>query len=295
MAMLGAIEGGGTKWVLGAGTSPDDLQTISIPATTPAETLQKAADFFRDKAITALGIGCFGPLDLHPASPLYGHITSTPKPGWRNTDVLGELSRAIQVPVSLDTDVNAAAMGEARWGAAQGLTDFVYVTVGTGIGGGAMAGGRIIHGLTHPEMGHMHVPHNLDRDPFQGCCPFHGDCLEGLASGPAIRARWRIPGEELPLDHPAWKLEAHYLAAALANIIYTLSPQRIILGGGVMRQKQLFPLIRQELIEKLKGYIQSPELLGNIGAFVVPPGLGEHSGVAGALVLAKQALSLLAS
>jgi fructokinase len=287
MAILGGIEGGGTKWVLGVGTGPDDLQTISIPATTPVETLRNAAEFFCAKNIAALGIGCFGPLDLHPGSPTYGYITSTPKNGWRNTDILGELSRVIQVPVALDTDVNASALGEARWGAAQGLTDFVFLTVGTGIGGGAMVGGHLIHGLTHPEMGHMPMPR--DRDPFKGCCPFHGDCLEGLASGPAIRARWGIAGEDLPADHPAWKLEAYYLAAALANIVYTLSPRKIILGGGVMRQQQLFPLIHQELIERLNGYIQAPEILEEIESFVVPPGLGERSGVAGALVLAESA------
>jgi fructokinase len=291
MQKLGAIEGGGTKWVLGVGTCLDDLEVVSIPATTPAETLRKAADFFRGKAIGALGIGCFGPLDLHPSAPTFGHITSTPEPGWSNTDVSGELSRAVEVPVALDTDVNAAALGEARWGAAQGLTDFVYLTVGTGIGGGAVVGGHLIHGLTHPEMGHMPMPPRPETtrdDPFPGCCPFHGDCLEGLASGPAIRARWGIAGEQLSSDHPAWKLEAYYLGAALANVVYVLSPQRIILGGGVMRQKILFPLIRQELQQRLKGYIQAAELLANIDSFVVPPGLGERSGVAGALVLAER-------
>ncbi len=293
MAILGGIEGGGTKWVLGIGTGPDDLETISIPATTPAETLRQAADFFGAKNIAALGIGCFGPLDLHPGSPTYGYITSTPKPGWRNTDILGELSRAIQVPAALDTDVNASALGEARWGAAQGLMDFVYLTVGTGIGGGAMVGGHLIHGLTHPEMGHMPMPHDRGRDPFAGGCPFHGDCLEGLASGPAIHARWGIAGEELPADHPAWILEAYYLSAALANIVYTLSPRKVILGGGVMRQQQLFPLIRRELLERLNGYIQAPEILEDIDSFVVPSGLGEHSGVAGALVLAERVRSLI--
>ena len=290
MAILGAIEGGGTKWILGLGTAPDNLETISIPATTPKETVGRAADFFRGKNIAALGVGCFGPLNLHPASPTYGYITSTPKAGWRNANILGELSRSLQVPVTLDTDVNASALGEARWGAAQDLTDFVYLTVGTGIGGGALVGGGLIHGLTHPEMGHMLVPRDRELDSFAGCCPFHGDCLEGLASGPAIRARWGIAGEDLPANHAAWKLEAYYLAAVLANLVYTLSPQKIILGGGVMRQRQLFPLIRQGLIERLKGYIQAPEMLDGITNFVVPPGLGERSGVAGALVLAERAL-----
>jgi fructokinase len=285
MAMLGGIEGGGTKWVLGVGTGPDHLESISIPATSPAETIRATAEFFRGRAIAALGIGCFGPLDLHPDSPKYGYITSTPKTAWRDFDILGELSRAVQVPAALDTDVNAAVLGEARWGAGQGLTDFVYLTVGTGIGGGALSGGHLIHGLTHPEMGHMPVPH--DRS-FAGSCPFHGDCLEGLASGPAIRARWGMAAEKLPLGHAAWPLEAHYLAAGLANIVYTLSPTRIILGGGVMRQQQLFPMIRQELLRRLQGYIQAQEILEDVYSFIVPPGLGERSGVAGALVLAER-------
>ncbi len=288
MTILGGIEGGGTKWVLGAGSGPADLETISIPATTPEETLHRAAEFFRGRGIAALGIGCFGPLDLRPSSPTYGYITSTPKPGWRNTDVLGELRRQLQVPVALDTDVNAAALGEGRWGAAQGLTDFVYLTVGTGIGGGAMVNGRLLHGLTHPEMGHMPIAAH-PRDSFHGCCPFHRDCLEGMASGPAIRARWGIPADELSDNHEAWSLEVRYLSGALATIVYTLSPMRIILGGGVMRRRQLFPMIRQELVERLSDYIQAPEILEDINTFIVPPGLGELSGVAGALVLAEQA------
>lgn len=284
MKTLGGIECGGTKWVLGVGTGPGDLKTATIPATTPTETLRATAGFFRGKTIAALGIGCFGPLDLHPTSPKYGYITSTPKIAWRDFDILGELRRAIQVPAALDTDVNAAVLGEARWGAGQGLTDFVYLTVGTGIGGGALSGGHLIHGLTHPEMGHMPIPH--DRS-FAGSCPFHGDCLEGLASGPAIRARWGMAGAKLPSSHEAWPLEAHYLAAGLANIVYALSPAKIILGGGVMRQQQLYPLIRQELQRRLSGYIQAREILEDIDNFVVPPGLGERSGVAGALVLAE--------
>jgi fructokinase len=281
MPILGGIESGGTKWMLGVGTGPADLETETIPATTPQETLQRATEFFRGRGIAALGIGCFGPLDLHPSSSTYGYITSTPKPGWRNTDILGDLQRRLRVPIVLDTDVNAAALGEGRWGAAQGLTDFAYVTVGTGIGGGAMVGGRLVHGLTHPEMGHMPVAIDQRRDPFQGSCPFHRDCLEGMASGPALRARWGIPAEELTDNHEAWQLEAHYLSGALASLVYTLSPMRIILGGGVMRRGQLFPLIRRELEERLNKYAQVPE--------IVPPSLGEKSGVAGALVLAEQA------
>lgn len=281
MRLFGGIEGGGTKWVLGVGTGPGDLETVTIPATTPAETLGKAARFFQERPIAALGIGCFGPLDLRPDSATHGFITSTPKPGWSNTDVLGTLRRALGVPVAIDTDVNAAAQGEARWGAAQGIDDFVYMTIGTGVGGGAIAGGKLVHGGSHPEMGHMALPRG--RDTFAGVCPFHGDCLEGLASGPALKARWGIAGEDLPDGHEAWEVEAFYLGAALANLVYTLSPRRIILGGGVMRRTKLFPAIRRELSDRLNGYVR----IEDMDRFVVPPGLGERPGVAGALVLAE--------
>jgi fructokinase len=185
------------------------------------------------------------------------------------------------VPLAFDTDVNAAALGEAKWGAAKGLSDFLYITVGTGIGGGAVAGGAVVHGLVHPEMGHMRVPHDLQRDPFPGCCPYHGDCLEGLASGPAMEARWDSKADRLPPSHPAWKLQAHYLALAVNNWICVLSPQRIILGGGVMQQQHLFPLIRAELDCLLNGYAAAADL--------APPELGVRAGVLGALVLAGQA------
>jgi fructokinase len=181
-----------------------------------------------------------------------------------------------------------AALGEARWGAAQGLTTFLYLTVGTGIGGGGLSNGRLMHGLLHPEMGHILLPHNRERDTFSGVCPYHGDCLEGLASGPAMRARWGVAADTLPPDHPAWKLEAHYLALACVNFICTLSPQRIILGGGVMNQSQLFPLIRQETQSLLNGYVQAPAILQHIDAYIVPPALGGRAGVLGALALAEQ-------
>lgn len=282
MNIYGAIEAGGTKWICGAGTGPEDLTTIRIPTTSPRETIESAVAFFAGRPLDAIGIGSFGPVDLDHNSPLYGHITSTPKDGWRNTDVARPVQQALKVPVGFDTDVNAAALGEARWGAARDVASCIYLTVGTGIGGGAIVDGRLLHGLMHPEMGHIRLPHDWNQDPFPGACPFHGDCLEGLASGPAMQKRWGAPARELPPDHPAWKLEARYLALAVANFAFALSPARVILGGGVMQQAQLFGMIRAELAGILNGYITLPE------RFVVPPGLGNRSGVLGALALAEQ-------
>lgn len=279
--MYGAIEAGGTKFVCGIGTVPGDLQTVQIPTGEPQATIDAVIDFLRTAKISAVGIGSFGPVGTNRRSPDWGHITTTPKTAWRNCDLAGPIQRALGVPVGFDTDVNAAALGEARWGAARGIEDFLYLTVGTGIGGGALASGRVIHGLSHPEMGHIRVPHDWNYDPFAGCCPYHGDCLEGLASGPAIGARWGMPAEELPADHPAWVLEAQYLALAVVNLACTLSPAQVILGGGVMRQTHLFPMIRSEVDHLAHGYIALPE--------IVPPKLGDRAGVCGALVLAEQA------
>ena len=286
----GGIEAGGTKWVCGIGSGPDDLeQTVSFPTTTPDETIARAVDFFeRSGGLTAVGVGSFGPIDVRRSSPTWGHITTTPKPGWADTDVVSALHLALDVPVGFDTDVNAAALGEQRWGAAVGLETFSYITVGTGIGGGGMANGRLMHGLVHPEVGHMRIPHDRARDPFDGVCPYHGDCFEGLASGGALRARWGTSGEELA-DPAAWELEAEYLALGVVNLVCTLSPQRIILGGGVMRQPVLLPLIRGRVRELLARYIAAPELQESIDDFVVAPGLGERAGVLGAIELAKQA------
>ena len=247
--------------------------------------------FFRSTpSLRAIGIGSFGPVDLQPGSPTFGHITATPKPGWRNFDLVGAVRSILDLPIGFDTDVNAAALSEARWGAAQGLSDFLYLTVGTGIGGGALVNGKLLHGLIHPEMGHIHVPHDCANDPFPGICPYHRDCLEGLASGPAIQARWGLPGADLPSEHPAWQLEADYLALGLANWVSTLSPQRVVLGGGVMEQACLFPLIRRRLQQILNGYIDSPQISDAIDEYIVPPRLGNRSGVLGALVLAEQAV-----
>ena len=293
MTVFGGIEAGGTKIVCAVGAGPDSiLDEIEFSTTMPDETIDRAVGFFQhqSESVKALGIGSFGPVDPHPESETYGMITSTPKPGWQNVNVRSQIASRLGVPVAFDTDVNAAALGEHRWGAAQGLDTFVYVTVGTGIGGGAMVEGRLLHGLMHPEMGHLRIPHDRRHDPFGGVCPFHGDCLEGLASGPALEARWGEPGEDLPEDHPAWPLEAHYLALGLVAIICTLSPQRIILGGGVMKRPFLFPMVRSDLLELLAGYIQAPAVTDAIEEMVVPPTLGDRAGVLGAIALAEREL-----
>lgn len=289
MVVYGGIEGGGTKFVCAVGTGPDDLREIRFSTTTPEETIARAIRFFRQvrEPIAAIGIASFGPIDPNPASPTFGYVTTTPKPGWANTDFAGEVHRALGVPVGFDTDVNVAALGEHRWGAAQGLDTFIYLTVGTGLGGGGMVNGRLIHGMMHPEMGHIRIPHDWQTDPYPGACPYHGDCLEGLTCGPAIEGRWGQRGETLPPDHPAWELEAHYLALGLVNFILPLSPQRIIMGGGVMEQRHLFPRIQDRVRYFLNGYVKTPQITEDIEHYIVPPALGNRSGVLGAIALAE--------
>jgi fructokinase len=297
VTIFGAIEAGGTKFVCGVGTGPGDLRTTQVPTTTPDETISRAIAWLEEARaesgsnLAAVGIGSFGPVDLDPASPRYGFITSTPKAGWQNTNLARRVGDSLGVPVGFDTDVNAAALGETRWGAARDVSSCVYLTVGTGIGGGAVVHNRLLHGMMHPEMGHIRIPHDFAADPFPGNCPFHGDCLEGLASGPALQARWGKPAQELPADHPAWALEARYLALAAANLVFTLSPGRIILGGGVMQQAGLHQRIREELTLILNRYIQMPQVLENLDAYLVAPGLGNRAGVLGSLALARQAVS----
>jgi fructokinase len=290
--VFGAIEAGGTKFVCAVGTDPANLAITQLPTTSPELTMADALNFLRERSdgkLHAIGIGSFGPVDLSPSSPTFGHITSTPKIAWQNFNFVGTVRAAFDVPIGFDTDVNAAALGEARWGAAQSISDFVYLTVGTGIGGGVIVNGQLLHGLIHPEMGHIRIPHDRQGDHYPGCCPFHGDCLEGLASGPAIQERWGKPAPELPIDHPAWTLEAHYLALGPANWVCTLSPKRIVLGGGVMQGHWIFSLIRSELVRLLNRYVQSRELTENLDQYIVPAKLGNRAGIAGALVLAQQA------
>jgi len=295
--IFAGIEAGGTKFVCAVGSGPHDLEKPeAFPTTRPDETIKRTLEFLNEqvanhRSINAIGIASFGPLDPKPGSPTYGFITTTPKPGWANFDFVNAIRDQFAVPIGFDTDVNGAALGEWRWGAAQGLDTFLYLTIGTGIGGGGLINGHLMHGLVHPEMGHMLLRHDRQRDPFPGRCPYHSDCFEGLACGPAIEERWGVPAVTLPPDHPAWDLEAEYLALGLENLITAISPQRIILGGGVMQQPQIFPLVRSKVQRLLNGYVQSQAIIENIDTYIVPPALGGRAGVLGAIALAELALS----
>ena len=289
--LCGGIEAGGTKFVCMVGSGPDDIRAqVRFPTTSPAETIGRAIAFFKQQmqelTLSAIGVASFGPVNLDSTSPTFGYITTTPKPGWANTDIVGGLKAELNIPVIFDTDVNAAAFGEFRWGAGQGLDPVIYLTIGTGIGGGAICNGRPLHGMVHPEMGHILIPHDRELDPFPGVCPFHGDCLEGLACGPAMRQRWGQPAEILPDDYPAWNIEAHHIALALVNLVLCYSPRRVIIGGGVMQREALFPLVRRKVQQLLNGYVHSPQIIENIDQYIVPPALGSQSGVLGAIALA---------
>jgi fructokinase len=290
MTALGGIEAGGSKWECAVGNGPEDLRaTETIPSTTPEETIGRVVAFFeREGPVKAIGIGSFGPVDRKPSSPTWGHITTTPKLGWTHTDVGQEIRRRLSVPVAFDTDVNAAALGEHRWGAAQGLDSFCYITVGTGIGGGGMVGGKLLHGLVHPEFGHMRIPHDSDADPFSGVCPYHGDCWEGLASGRAVEARWGRPAAELA-DEAVWALEAQYLALGLVGVICVLSPERIVIGGGVMLHPGLLALVQREVTRLMNGYLAQAAMSDGIAGFITLPALGSQAGVLGAIALAEAA------
>ena len=282
---IGAIEAGGTKIVCGIGNENGEIEErISFPTERPERTLDQVIAYFQDKGVEAIGIGTFGPINIDPASELYGYVTTTPKPGWSGYPFLGTLKKVFDVPFGWDTDVNAAAYGEAVWGAAKGLDSCVYYTIGTGIGVGVYAEGKLVHGLVHPEGGHI-LTRRHPEDEFEGTCPYHGDCLEGMAAGPALEQRWNIKGSELPLEHPAWAMEAYYIGQAVTGAILMLSPKKIILGGGVMQQKQLLPMIRTEVQNNLKGYVSSEAIITNIGEYIVSPGLGNNAGLCGALAL----------
>jgi len=290
--IYGGVEAGGTKWVCATGTGPEDVQAlVTFPTTDPGETIGRAADFFASNGtLAAIGLGSFGPIDVKRSSPTWGRITTTPKPGWADTDVVAALTDALDLPLAFDTDVNAAALGEHRWGAGAGLDTFCYITVGTGIGGGVMANGKLLHGLIHPEFGHMRIPHDRAADPFDGVCPYHGDCYEGLASGDAIRRRWGKPPEELAGDERVWELEADYVALGLMNVICTISPQRIVIGGGVMNQPSLLPLVRRRVTALAAGYFGAAEIVDGVDDYIVAPALGDRAGVLGAFELARLAV-----
>ncbi|MDP4083197.1 MAG: ROK family protein [Bacillota bacterium] len=283
--MLGAIEAGGTKFVCAVGDAEGVLvDRIQIPTTVPNETIPKVIDFFKQYEINAVGIGSFGPIDVNKESLTYGNITSTPKPGWRDYPLVNTIKNVFSIPVGFNTDVNAAALGEATFGAARGMVSCLYITIGTGIGAGAIVQGQLLQGLSHPEMGHILVRRYQD-DHYNGKCPYHHDCLEGLAAGPAIEERWGDKGLNLVDKDEVWDLEGYYIAQALMQYMLILSPKKIILGGGVMNQKQVFTSIYKYLPELINGYISLPEL----SDYIVSPGLGDNAGIIGALLLANQA------
>ncbi|RLQ94899.1 ROK family protein [Falsibacillus albus] len=287
--LVGGIEAGGTKFVCAVGRTDGTIEErMVIPTLHPEETIPKVFEFFKKHEISALGIGSFGPVDINKDSPTYGSITTTPKPGWGNYPFVAVMKEALDVPVGFQTDVNGAALGEMAFGAAKGLDSCLYLTVGTGIGGGAVMSGEIVQGLSHPEMGHILVKRHPE-DAYQGACPYHRDCLEGMASGPAIEKRWGKKGAELSGEKEVWELEAYYLAQALVNYILILSPKKIILGGGVMKQPQLFPLVRKNVQTLLNNYVNVSEVAENIENYIVSPGLGDNAGIVGALVLAGKA------
>jgi fructokinase len=293
--LFGAVEAGGTKFVCAIGDENGTIRAESrVPTTDAVSTLAAVRDFFAAQrralgTLSAIGIGCFGPVILDKLSAKYGFIGKTPKAGWCDIDVVGMLAQEFSCPVGFDTDVNAAALAEHRWGAARGAKNVVYMTVGTGIGGGVLVDGAPLHGLLHPEIGHIRPRrHSLDVN-FPGVCPFHGDCLEGLASGPAILARCGVDLLHLDAEHAQWQMQTDYLGQLCAQLVLTLSPQRIIMGGGVMAQERLFPGIRDRMLHWLGGYIDRSELLADSDRYVVPPALGARAGVLGAIGLAIDA------
>ena len=296
MKRWGGIEAGGTKFVCAVvGEDGKIITETRFPTTTPDETLARTIDFFREQehegALSSIGIGAFGPVDLDPSSAQFGFITTTPKPNWSFVDLKGTIARGLQKPVVMDTDVNAAAYGEFTLCEHPRQDDpLVYMTVGTGVGVGVIVNGRPLHGLIHPEVGHTLIPHDRVEDPFEGGCPYHGDCLEGLAAGPAMRRRWGVPAEQLPDDHPAWALECRYISLAVSNLICTLSPRLVVLGGGVLQRAILYPMIRSEVARILNDYVKSDRLTSGLDQYIIAPTLGNYAGVLGAVALARDFL-----
>lgn len=289
--LYGGVETGGSWCVCALGSGPEGVEAmVKFPTSSPSETLERITDFFAaHPRPRALGVASFGPVDLHRSSPTWGYVTTTPKPGWQQTPLGPQLSERLRLPVVFDTDVGAAALAECLWGAGRGAQSLCYLTVGTGIGGGLVIDGRPWHGLMHPEVGHIRINHDRLLDPFPGSCPWHGDCWEGLASGAAIAARHGCAPEQLENPHPAWELEAGYLAQGLLNIICVASPQRVVIGGGVMQHQGLLELVRARLVRLLGGYLQTPLLAGDLTGFLLASELGDEAGVFGALALAQLA------
>jgi fructokinase len=290
--IYGGIEGGGTKFNCVVGSGPDHIiAEARFPTTTPAETIGQVCEFFEPyvSQLQGLGLGSFGPFDVDRRSPTYGYITTTPKPHWGSTNVLGMLEEKLKLPMVADMDVVVAGLGEAKWGASKHDTHSLYLTIGTGIGGGYIVNGNPFHGLTSLEMGHIRIPHDLKLDPFQGACPYHGDCFEGLCSGPAVEARLGQRGETIVDEHPFWDIEAGYIASALVNYILSLAPQRIIIGGGVMQKSSMFPTVRRKVQELLNNYIHHDMIINRINEYIVPPALGGRAGMLGVIALIMDA------
>ncbi|WP_313439340.1 ROK family protein [Novosphingobium sp.] len=293
MTIFGAIEAGGTKFVCAVGSSGGgSLRTVSIPTRDPDATFADVEAFFRSAAdlgpLAGLGIASFGPVGVDPARPQYGRILATPKPGWEGTDMIARARGFLDVPIGLDTDVNAAALAEIA-AIGGGLRDLAYVTVGTGIGVGLVSAGRTVHGIGHPEAGHIPVRRHPAHGDFAGLCPFHGDCLEGVAAGPAVAAAWDLTPSHVPHDHPFWDVEASYLAQLCASLFLTTGPERIVLGGGVMKQERLLPLIRARTLELLGGYVHALRRHEDMERAIVSPACREPSGLVGAFLLAEDA------
>ncbi len=292
MQTLGALEAGGTKMVMAVFSADGTMQDrVSIPTREPETTMPEMISYFASHHVSALGIGCFGPLDLNPDSLTYGYITMTPKLSWRMYPLTETFQKELNVPIALDTDVNGAAIAESQLGAAKGLSSCLYVTIGTGIGGGVIINGKPVHGLMHPELGHQLITPCPDDPSPEGFCPYHKGCLEGLASGPAMEKRWGISARDLPHDHAGWQMEADYLAKMCVNAMMSFSPEKIILGGGVMQQSFLIPLVRKKTLAYLGGYISSPAVDNGLEDYIVPPALGVNSGITGAYLLACSALA----
>lgn len=281
---IGALEAGGTKMVCAIGDENGVIfDTMTIPTKMPEETIPPMVEYFKNNNIEALGIASFGPVDLDKNSETYGFITTTPKPGWGMYDMVGAF-KELNVPIGFDTDVNGSALGEQTYGAGKGLSSLVYITIGTGVGAGIISEGKLLHGMLHPEAGHILLKRHPEDVDFKSFCPFHDDCLEGLAAGPAIEKRFNMSAKDLPIDHMAWDIEAYYIAQALVNMTLVISPKRFILGGGVMHQLQVFPLIRKHYKEMLNGYIKTKEI-DDLDSFIVPQSLDDKQGILGALKL----------
>jgi fructokinase len=287
--IFGALEAGGTKMVCALGKEDGTiLEQISIPTTTPEETIPQIIEYFKSKDIVSLGIGSFGPVDVNKSSDKYGCILDTPKTAWKYYDLVGNIQKELNIPIGLDTDVNGSCLGEMTFGTSKGLDSVVYITIGTGVGVGASINGQLLHGMLHPEAGHILLKQHPE-DNYKGKCPYHGTCLEGLAAGPAIEDRWGKKAIELKDNDKAWEFEAFYIAQALVNYILTLAPRRIILGGGVMHQTQLFPMIRQEVKKLLNGYLNTKEI-SDMENYIIPASLNDNQGIMGCIQLAKIAL-----